>query len=386
MILPITLRQPSNIEFGEGARSKLAMHCTPYERIFIVCDPALVAVAHDITDSLQSQNIHICSEVEPEPKISTFESILKLARLHNPEMFIAIGGGSTIDLAKLLSIVFDTDETFRDIAGIDQIQHKRNAGLIALPTTSGTGSEVSPIAILTDTEQQLKIGAVSPELIPDVAIIDPNLTISMPSHLTAATGMDAMTHCIEAFTNRFAHPVVDCHAVEGIRHLGANIVEACEHGDNIAVRTAMSLGSLYGGLCLGSINTAAVHALAYPLGGEFGISHGTANSLLLPYVMEFNVSCCIAKYAQIARVLGCKQRAEKQLAYLAIDMIRELSRKCNIPEKIKDLGIKANALEHMARSALKVTRLLNNNPRTIKYDDALEIYTHAYKGTSPKPV
>ncbi len=176
--------------------------------------------------------------------------------------------------------------------------------LVCLPTTAGTGAEVSPNAILLDEADELKKGVVSPHLVPDAAFVDPLLTISVPPAVTAATGLDALTHCIEAYANKFAHPIVDIYALQGIKLISANLVRAVRNGGDIEARAALSLGSLYGGLCLGPVNTAAVHALAYPLGGRFHIAHGVSNALLLPHVLRFNFSAAPERYAEISAALG----------------------------------------------------------------------------------
>ena len=182
--------------------------------------------------------------------------------------------------------------------------HGRELPLVCLPTTAGTGAEVSPNAILLDEADELKKGVVSPHLVPDAAFVDPLLTISVPPAVTAATGLDALTHCIEAYANKFAHPIVDTYALQGIRLISANLVRAVRNGNDIEARAALALGSLYGGLCLGPVNTAAVHALAYPLGGRFHIAHGVSNALLLPHVLRFNFSAAPERYAEIAVALG----------------------------------------------------------------------------------
>jgi alcohol dehydrogenase class IV len=276
-------------------------------------------------------------------------------------------------------VLFTREQKVEEVLGIGNVRG-RSVKLITAATTSGTGSEVTPIAILTDPEQKLKKGVVSPFLIPDVAIVDPELTRSVPPDVTAATGMDAMTHCIEAFTNVFAHPIIDNIALEGIRLIGAHIFRAVEKGDDLEARTALSLGSLYGGMCLGPVNTAAVHALAYPLGGEFRVSHGVANSLLLPYVMQFNAPACADKYAQVAAALGEKVRGSENGARQAVRRVKEISDACGIPACLQDLNIPQDAIPGMARGAILVTRLMDNNPRTVTEADARDIYTAAYQG------
>src|SRR6185312_1331641 len=180
----------------------------------------------------------------------------------------------------------------------------RSLPLICLPTTSGTGSEVSPNALLLDENTQSKKAVISPHLVPDAAFIDPALTLTVPAPVTAATGLDALTHCIEAYANRFAHPLVDTWALDGIRHIAAHLATAVREPANLEARTHLALGSLYGGLCLGPVNTAAVHALSYPLGSRHHIAHGHSNAILLPHVLRFNVPAAFGRYAEVALALG----------------------------------------------------------------------------------
>jgi alcohol dehydrogenase class IV len=234
---------------------------------------------------------------------------------------------------------------------------------------------------LTDVKAQLKKGVVSPHIIPDVAIVDPSLTLSAPPAITASTGMDAMTHCIEAYTNRHSHPMVDAFALEGIRLIAENLETAVIDGANLGARSAMALGSMYGGLCLGPVNTAAVHALAYPLGGTYHVPHGVSNSMLLPFVMDFNLPSCSDKYAHVARLLGVTDDcASDELARRGIQRIGRLAAECGIPKSLKELDIPETALPSMAASAMEVKRLLDNNPRPVTATDAEAIFRAAYQG------
>jgi alcohol dehydrogenase class IV len=192
--------------------------------------------------------------------------------------------------------------------------------------------------------------------------------------------MDALTHCIEAYANRFAHPMVDLYALEGIRQIAANLEQAVKHGNDAEARNALALGSMYGGLCLGPVNTGAVHALAYPLGGEFHIAHGVSNALLLPHVLEFNLPAAPQRYATIAVALGVDPVDNDDLATArrGLDRIRELSRRCGIPAQLSSFGIPPDAIDRMARSAMTVTRLLERNVREMRFEDAVEIYRRAF--------
>jgi alcohol dehydrogenase class IV len=248
-----------------------------------------------------------------------------------------------------------------------------------MPTTSGTGSEVSPNAILLDEENHAKTGIISPFLVPDATYIDPLLTVGLPPSVTAYTALDALTHCIEAFTNKFAHPMVDVFALKGIQLICNNLKEAFDNGTNIEARSNLALGSLYGGMCLGPVNTAAVHALAYPLGSEFKVGHGLSNALLLPYVMEFNLPDATEKYAAIGEAIGVPAgKNPRATAYNCINKIRDLMRDCAVPARLSLISIPGNAIDKLALSAMEVQRLLKNNIRGVTYEDARQIYLKAY--------
>ncbi|MEO6185250.1 MAG: iron-containing alcohol dehydrogenase, partial [Steroidobacteraceae bacterium] len=251
--------------------------------------------------------------------------------------------------------------------------------LVCIPTTSGTGSEVSPIAIVQDSADGLKKGVISPHLVPDAAFVDPVLTIGMPKAVTASTGMDALTHCIEAYANRQAHPLVDAWALEGIRRIARSLPAAYRDGTDIEARADVALGSLYGGLCLGPVNTAAVHALAYPLGSDFGVAHGTSNAVLLPHVLEFNLPAAPQRYADIGVAMGvATDGAVEDVAQRGVEFIRELNRGCGIPARIFELGVPESAIDRLAESALTVQRLLQQNPRVVTLQDARDIYRRAH--------
>jgi alcohol dehydrogenase class IV len=256
---------------------------------------------------------------------------------------------------------------------------ERSLFLACIPTTAGTGSEVSPNAILLDETDLLKKGVISPWLVPDAAFIDPLLTVSAPPALTAATGIDALVHCIEAYANVNAHPIVDAYALEGIRLIAGALPTAVRNGNDLDARSAVALGSLYGGLCLGPVNTAAVHALAYPLGGEFHVAHGLANALLVTAVLRFNLTAAPDRYAAIARAMGVAASGDDiSVAEAGLQRLEALCRDCDLPRGLGSCGIPQDAIPRMAIAAIKVTRLLKNNPRPLTAHDAERIYSEAF--------
>lgn len=379
---PITLLQPPRIAFGPGCATGCVDEIVArgLRKILLLTTPPVAPHAKPLVEGLADKNVVVTTliDVPPEPGVKDFERILLEARKFAPDGVIGFGGGSVLDIAKLVAALHDRAEPVQNFFGIGLLP-RRSTYLACLPTTAGTGSEVSPNAILLDETEQLKKGVISPWLVPDSAFVDPLFTLSVPPAVTAATGIDAMVHCIEAYANRFAHPIVDTYALEGIRLISANLLTAVKDGLNVSARSAVALGSLYGGLCLGPVNTAAVHALAYPLGSEFHIAHGLSNALLLAPVLRFNLPAAPARYAAIAIALGVrKQKTDLATAEAGIALIEKLCANCGVPRGIASLNIPESALPRMAAAAMKVTRLLKNNPRELTLADAEAIYRQAY--------
>ena len=313
-----------------------------------------------------------------EPTFNDFEEIVGLARDFKADCVAGVGGGSVMDVAKMVAALIYSEQKLDEVVGI-RFLTGRSVQLICVPTTSGTGSEMSPNAILLDQRDNGKKGIISPFLVPDAVYIDPLLTVNLPADITAYTGLDALTHCIEAYCNKFAHPMVDLYALEGIRLIGANLVKAVKKGDDVEARTAVSLGSMYGGMCLGPVNTAAVHALAYPLGSEFKMAHGLSNALLLPFVMAFNMEGNEQRYAEVATALGVVPYSSyRETALAGINWLKQMMSECNIPAGLSAVGVNENDFELLADGAMKVQRLLNNNLRVVEREDAIGIYKCAF--------
>ena len=379
---PITLLQPQKIVFGTGC---LYTFCDDYlklgyRRLFVLTAPPILPLIEPALAALKAKGIatQVVSNIVAEPTVSDFKAILDVARSFGADSVVGIGGGSVLDVAKLISAFCQSDQQVEDCFGTGFVK-KRGLWLACLPTTAGTGSEVSPNAILLDERDHLKKGIVSPFLIADAAYVDPKLTWTVPAKVTADTGMDALTHCIEAYTNKFAHPCVDIYALKGIQLIAAHLERAVTNGQDQEAREALALGSLYGGLCLGPVNTAAVHALSYPLGGEFHIPHGLSNAILLPSVMRFNTPACPERYAQVSVAFGLPESTTPEATAAAgVDFIYRLAAAVGIPDKLTALGIPQTAVDGMAKAAMQVQRLLKNNPRTVTEQDAKDIYNSLY--------
>ncbi len=369
--------------FGAGCIKDAAEWITAQgpKGVLIVTSPQPVAqLADPLVVALRAQGIPVAvwDEIAREPHVDDLARGLAAARDAKANLIVGLGGGSAMDVAKLVAALLDGKQKIGEVFGIGKLA-ARSTPLVCMPTTSGTGSEVSPIAIVQDSADGMKKGVISPHLVPDAAFVDPEMTIGMPPAVTAATGIDALTHCIEAYANRQAHPVVDTWALEGIRRIARSLPTAYANGTDVAARADVALGSLYGGLCLGPVNTAAVHALAYPLGSDYGVAHGVSNAVLLGEVLEFNLPAAPQRYAEVARALGAREEgATEDIAAYGIELIRELNRVCAIPAHIADFGVPESSIDKMAESALTVQRLLQMNPRTVTLQDARDIYRRAF--------
>lgn len=378
---PVTLRLPRLLSFGVGCirDCSQALADAGAKRVAILTSPSVRAAARALQAELEAAGaeVTVLSDVPAEPDVTACERLRQTARGFRPGAVVGLGGGSVLDVAKLVAALHERAEPVSAFFGTGLVPPHATT-LCCIPTTAGTGSEVSPNAILYDPADRLKKAVISPHLVPDIAIVDPQLTVSAPPALTAATGVDALVHCLEAYANRFAHPLVDVYALEGIRLIAANLPQAVRHGADLAARSAVAQGSLYGGLCLGPVNTAAVHALAYPLGSDFRLAHGLSNALLLPHVVRFNLPAAPSRYADIARALGVREAgSDATVAALGVDRLAELCTDCGIPAHLADVGVTAEAIPRLAAAAMRVTRLLKNNPREVTADDATQIYRAA---------
>ena len=378
----ITLLQPQKIVFGTGCIQTFVDDYKKMglQRLFVLTAPPILPLIEEPLADLKAAgiSIEVFQDIVAEPTVNDFKKILEVARQFKADSVVGIGGGSVLDVTKLVASLTYSDQQVEDCFGTGFIK-KHGLWFACLPTTAGTGSEVSPNAILLDERDHLKKGIVSPFLIADAAYVDPKLTWTVPAKVTADTGMDALTHCIEAYTNKFAHPSVDIYALQGIRLIAAHLERAVKDGKDVEAREALAFGSLYGGLCLGPVNTAAVHALSYPLGGEFHIPHGLSNAILVPSVMKFNMTANVKRHAEVAVALGCQPgKDDEETARRGVDFIYRLAAAVGIPDKLTALRIPQTAVDGMAKAAMQVQRLLKNNPREVTEQDAINIYNSLY--------
>lgn len=373
----ITLHQPRKLVFGTGCLTECAenLRATVRGPVMIVTSPSNRPYAEKLAEGLAGS--YVDDSVRGEPTVSMFLALLQNAKRIQPEIVIGVGGGSPLDAAKLIAALARSDQSIHDVFGIGKLQ-RRTTRLICLPTTAGTGSEVSPNAILFDERERLKKGVISPFLVPDEAWIDPALACTVPPTVTAATGLDALTHCIEAYANNFAHPLVDGYALDGIRRIATSLLTAVREPQNLHAREEMALGSLNGGLCLGPVNTAAIHALSYPLGSWFHVPHGHANALLMPHVLRFNLPAAIERYRAIALAMGIEERGSAEaIAEAGIRRICDLAEATGLEMRMAALGIGEDDISAMAEAACGIERLMRNNPRVVTLNDAEAIYRSA---------
>jgi alcohol dehydrogenase class IV len=381
----LSFKMSGSLRFGAGAIRELpaAVAEAGGGPVLLVTDAGLVqaGIVPRVQAALEDKGVSVAvfSGVEPDPRVEIVAACVEAARAAQAKVLVGLGGGSPIDIAKVAAIILAQGGQPLDYAGVGRIPGP-GLPVIAVPTTAGTGSEVTPIAVLSDKQAHLKKGLVSDYLYPRTAIVDPELAAGLPPRVTAYTGMDALTHCIEAYTNRHAHPFIDVFAEKGIELIARSIRRAYCCGEDIAARTDMALGSLYGGLCLGAVNTAAVHALAYPLGGTFDVPHGLANTVLLPHVMAFNVPADLAKYGRIAALMGepVAGLSPRAAAEASVRACRQLAEDLGMNLRLRDFSITPEAIPAMAAGAMQVTRLMQNNPRRVLLADCEAIFRAAW--------
>jgi alcohol dehydrogenase len=351
------------------------------KRVLIVTDPGFLRTGLVETPrvSLEHQGMQVVtySDVMADPPEAVVEAAAEFARKHGSELVIGLGGGSSMDVAKLVAVLAGSEQPLAEMYGIGKVSGKR-LPLVQIPTTAGTGSEVTNIAIVT-TGETTKMGVVSPQLYADLALLDANLTLGLPPIVTAATGIDAMVHAIEAYTSRHKkNPLSDMLARQALSLLSANLVKACENGHDLDARQAMLLGACLAGQAFSNAPVAAVHALAYPIGGIFHVAHGLSNSLVLPHVLRFNLPAATTHYAELAGiVMPHASGSEEARALALIVAMQQIAKITGVETTLQQVGITESDLDRLADDAMLQTRLLGNNPRELTREDARAIYAAA---------
>jgi len=374
-------QMPCKIEFGFSKSREIVniIKKKKLTKVLIVIDYNLkkMGIVDYIFKNLKDENLPftIFDNIKNEPTITEIDqAINNLNIASNYDGIIGIGGGSTIDVAKLLAVSGSIEGSIRNYIGTNLIA-KPGIPLIILPTTSGTGAEVTPNAIVKDKKKEWKKGIVSPYLIPDLVILDPELTFSVPPRITAETGIDAFTHAIECFICKKSNPMSDLFALDSMRLINKYIRRAVRNGSDKEARYYIASGSLYGGVAITNSGTGGVHALAYPLGGKYNISHGLSNSILLADVMEFNAKAVPEKFIKVAEAMGIEtiNFPKEKVVESVVAEIRKLVKDVGIT--IKGFEVSEKVLDNLATLAIsEQQRLLKNNPRPISYEDARQIY------------
>lgn len=318
-------------------------------------------------------------QVKPEPEISIVEDCTRAYREGGHDGLIGVGGGSAIDIAKGVAAFASHEGPLAELFGVDLVKRK-GPPLIAIPTTAGTGSEVTNVAIFSDKQAQLKKGIVSDYLLPDVALVSPLMTLTCPRSVTAASGVDALVHAIEAYLSVNASPITDAIALGAIKLIVKALPKAYANPSSLQAREDMATASLMAGMAFGNAGVGAVHALAYPLGGRFNIAHGVSNALLLPYVMEWNKLACVERMRDIADAMGVRvaHLSDKDAADLAVKAMADLCAAVEIPSGLRSFNVPEDAIPAMAEEASKIERLMRNNPRKLTAADIEKIYRAAY--------
>ncbi|MFC1844393.1 iron-containing alcohol dehydrogenase [Thermodesulfobacteriota bacterium] len=382
-----SINQPTKIHFGLDSFKQLGeiIALLNGSRVFLVADPGLkkAGIITKVSAVLKRKKIPytLYDKVTPEPGLKLADQGAKLAKKNKADCVVGIGGGSALDIAKAISILLTNGGQAEDYLGLDRIKLP-GVPKIMIPTTAGTGAEVTFTAVFINEKTNSKGGMNGDPLYPDAAILDPGLTLSLPPNVTAATGIDAFTHALEAFVSTQAHTISDMYAMEAMALISGNLGTAYANGTNIEARSAMLMGSLLGGKALATAGVGLVHAMAYPLGGMFNTAHGLANAVLLPYVVEYNIIGNPGKYAAVAQIMGYEIEGLplREAAQFAVEAIHQLNADVGIPNSLEALNIPSSKIPEMAKIALTVTRPVENNPRKPTVEDVIGVYEAAFDG------
>lgn len=378
---PYLLLNPGRVHAGAGSLSQLTELAAYFSarRVLVVTTRSIAQMIHAPRRALEAAGlaVTVIDSTPPEPEVADVQAIEAAARAAGTfDLVVGIGGGSAMDVAKILAVLLAHNLDLRDVLSKKVDITARGLPTVMVPTTSGTGAEATPNSIILVPEDELKIGIVSPRLLPDAVILDPLLTLSLPPDVTASTGMDALTHAIECYCSKKGNAFSDLYALEAIRLIGRSIRRAFANGQDVAAREDMLMSAYWGGVCIATSSTTAVHALAYPLGGKYRMAHGLSNAILLPSVMAFNQVGNEVRFAAMARAMGLAVDGldDAAAADAFVQALRQLNTDLNIPNSLQGFGIAASDIDGLVEGASKVTRLLDNNPRTMAREDMRRIY------------
>ncbi|MCW5211609.1 molybdopterin-guanine dinucleotide biosynthesis protein B [Desulfobulbus sp. TB] len=381
-----SVTQPTRLQFGAGTvkdLGKTVKDCNG-SKVLLVIDPGLVkaGLLDRFTTPLEQEGLSfiVYDNIDPEPGLKLADKGCAIAQEAGCDCVVGAGGGSAMDVAKAVAILLTNGGKAVDYLGLGLIK-KPGVPKIMVPTSAGTGAEVTFTAVFINEETSSKGGMNGDPLYPDAAILDPELTLSLPTTVTAYTGIDALTHALEAYISTQAHTISEMYSLEAIDLIARNLPAACANGGNLEARSAMLMGSLLGGKALATAGVGLVHAMAYPMGGMFGVPHGLANAVLLPYVVQYNLPGNYEKFALLAEVLGqhTEGLSRRDAASLCVEALYDLNNDVGIPATLKDLDIPFDKIPEMAEIALTVTRPVENNPRQPSLADVIALYERAYR-------
>ncbi|CAM3873047.1 iron-containing alcohol dehydrogenase family protein [Alkalicoccus chagannorensis] len=395
-----SVNSTEEIRFGAGAVQELPDLCRKFdaENIVIVTDQGIVnaGILEKVEAVMAEFKVFVYDKALPEPPVESAVECLEAAKSEmHPDLIIGLGGGSSIDLAKVVALLLEHGGAPEDYYGEHQVPGPV-APLIAIPTTAGTGSEVTSVTVLTDKKKQIKTGISANELRPKAALLDPELTLKLPAYVTACSGIDALSHAVEALTAKEssyieaegkllfqgANPISDALALQAIKHIVPNLALAVHQGSNLEARKEMMLGSLLAGQAFSNAGTAAAHALAYPIGGRTSSPHGELTGLLLPYVVDFNRPAAKGKIAEAERAVNPQSALidDDEAALLFVERLFELLEDIGLPVTLEEIGLDEAALPDVAEQALNVARLVRNNPRKPDVKSFTALLERAYRG------
>lgn len=374
-------RQPGTLITGVGAVDQLGTEAKKLNatKVLVITDQGVsqCGMCVDIEKPLVDAGLAVefYDKAVPEPPMNTIEEIVRIVEQGGYDLIVGFGGGSPIDVAKAAAVLPHTGDTVYDYVGVDQVK-KPGLPIIAVPTTAGTGSECTAIAIFANEKLNVKQGLVSPYLMPTVALIDPALTVSCPPHVTAASGLDALIHNIESFISVNATMHTDCLALEGIRLISKSIRTAVFDGSSMWARENMAIGSMMGGIAFGNAGVGAVHALSYPIGGMFHVPHGVANTMVLPWAMDYNKLACLPLFREFGEAMGedMSGLSDREAADKTVAALRKLADDLGVAQYLSDVDIPESAIPDLVEGAKTQGRLWNNNPRKFTPEDMEQVY------------
>ncbi len=378
-----TYHAPTEIIFGPGSLAQLPDAIGPFgERVLVVSDPGVAAagILDRVTAALGAagRRPETAADVEPNPSAETADRAAATYKRAGCQWVLAVGGGSAMDVGKAVALLAAHPGPIGAYEGVGKVPGPV-APLVCVPTTAGTGSEVTIFSVITDRTRKFKMPIGSTHLLPRCAVCDPELTVSMPQPLTAATGMDALTHAVECYTNTAYHPISKALALEAIRLIGGALRRAYTNGRDLEARTQMLLASLLAAMAFTRTRLGNVHAMSHPVGAHFNVPHGVANAVLLPYVMDWNLPGCLDTFPAVAAVLGesTDGLSPRAASVVAVDAVRQLSRDLGIPERLRDVGVTRDGLPAMARDAMQSGNVLVN-PRATRYEEMVALFETAW--------